>query len=113
MSGVVFAEIEELPTPIALSARTLMVYGVPLVNEPMTKGLDNVPASTQGPLFSWYSIADIGEPPLSETVNATCTAWFCATSTTVGAIGVVLGPTPVVVEGALAPAALTARTATG
>ena len=40
--------------PLAETARSLIVYWVPLARPVMAMGLVVVPAGTQAPPFSWY-----------------------------------------------------------
>src|SRR5688572_23598297 len=67
VDGVAAAGMDGDPAPMALSARTSTVYGVPLTSEPMLKGLERVPASIHSPPRRYFT-AEIGEPPLSGTV---------------------------------------------
>src|SRR5665213_3728504 len=114
VNGVAVPGFDAVPLPTALSARTFTVYVVPLVRPLIVNGLDSVPAFVQVPLlFSSYSSADTGEPPSSGIENVTPIAWFCAVSEMIGALGGAAGPTLVVVEATLTPAAFTARTSIG
>ena len=111
--GVTDDASELVPSPIALTARTMTEYCVPLERPEIVNELARVPVLVQFPFPNLYSYFVISRPPFAGTSNVTVALVSYPTKeVNVGAEGIVVVIPVATAEAKPAPAVLTARNST-